>query len=274
LGEGGGPRGSADFPIDHIARRGYYAAMIETRNITKVFEDKKRGQVVAVNGVSFKVMPGEIFGLLGLNGAGKTTTLRMLAGLMKPNSGQAYLCGIDVAKEPEKAKAKLGFLTGSTGLYGRLKAREMIEYFGKLHGLDSKQASVRTEQLMEMFNLTEFAETRCDKLSTGNKQKVSVARTMIHDPEVLILDEPTVGLDVIASRTVVQFINSEKCRGKAIIFSTHVMHEAEKLCDRIGVIHRGNLIAIGTPAELEERTGAVDMDDAFVELVGHDVAQR
>jgi sodium transport system ATP-binding protein len=248
--------------------------MIETRNITKVFEDKKRRQVVAVNGVSFKVMPGEIFGLLGLNGAGKTTTLRMLAALMKPNSGQAYLCGIDVVKEPEKAKAKLGFLTGSTGLYGRLKAREMIEYFGKLHGLDSKQASWRTEQLMEMFGLSEFAETLCDKLSTGNKQKVSVARTMIHDPAVLILDEPTVGLDVIASRTVVQFINSEKGRGKAIIFSTHVMHEAEKLCDRIGVIHRGKLIAIGTPAELKERTGAVDMDDAFVELVGHDVAQR
>jgi sodium transport system ATP-binding protein len=246
--------------------------MIETRNITKVFEDKKRGQVVAVNGVSFKVRSGEIFGLLGLNGAGKTTTLRILATLMKPNSGEAFLCGIDVVKEPERAKAKLGFLTGSTGLYGRLKAREMIEYFGKLHGLESKDASKRASKLMEMLSLAEFAEVRCDKLSTGNKQKVSVARTMIHDPEVLILDEPTIGLDVIASRTVVQFINSEKDRGKAIIFSTHVMHEAEKLCDRIGIIHRGEIIAVGTPAALKDQVCMPDMDDAFVKLVGLDVS--
>jgi len=248
--------------------------MIETRNIVKIFEDKKRGQIAAVNNVSFKVMPGEIFGLLGLNGAGKTTTLRILATLMKPNSGEAYICGIDVVKEPEKANTKLGFLTGSTGLYGRLKAREMIEYFGALHGLDSKQASERTSQLMNMLSLTEFSDIRCDKLSTGNKQKVSIARTMIHDPQVLILDEPTIGLDVIASRTVVQFINSEKGRGKAIIFSTHAMHEAEKLCDRIGVIHKGNLIAMGTPSELKERTRAADMDDAFIKLVGYDNAQH
>jgi len=248
--------------------------MIETRNITKVFEDKKRGQVVAVDKISFKVISGEIFGLLGLNGAGKTTTLRVLATLMKPNSGEAFLCGIDVVKEPERAKSKLGFLTGSTGLYGRLRAREMIEYFGKLHGLESKQATERTGQLMGMLGLTEFAEVRCDKLSTGNKQKLSIARTMIHDPEVLILDEPTIGLDVIASRTVVQFINAEKGRGKAIIFSTHVMHEAEKLCDRIGIIHKGSLIAVGSPVELKEQACADDMDDAFVKLVGYDVAQR
>jgi sodium transport system ATP-binding protein len=246
--------------------------MIETKDLTKVFEDKKRGQVYAVNGLSLKVIPGEIFGLLGLNGAGKTTTLRMLATLMKPTAGAAYLCGIDVVKEPEKAKRKLGFMTGSTGLYARLRTREMIEYFGRLHGMDEEKVKRRTQELITLLGLTEYAETRCDKLSTGNKQKVSIARTMVHDPEVIILDEPTAGLDVIASRTVVQYINTEKSRAKTIIFSTHVMHEAEKLCDRIGIIDKGKLIAVGTPRELMERTSSADMDDTFVKLVGHQYA--
>jgi sodium transport system ATP-binding protein len=242
--------------------------MIETKNLTKIFEDKKRGRIIAVDNVSFSVKKGEIFGLLGLNGAGKTTTLRLLATILKPTSGSATLDGIDITQYPEKAKAKLGFLTGATGLYGRLQAGEMIRYFGLLYGLTESEATSRTNDLMKTFNLSEFAETRCDKLSTGNKQKVSIARTLIHDPEVIILDEPTVGLDVITSRAVINFINVEKQRGKAIIFSTHVMHEAEKLCDRIGVIHRGKIIAVGTPAELKTQTGCADMDDTFVKLVG------
>jgi sodium transport system ATP-binding protein len=266
-------RRSGYFPFDRAVESAYFPIMIESRNITKIFEDKKRGQAVAVRDVSFRVVPGEIFGLLGLNGAGKTTTLRILATLMKPNSGAAFLCGVDVVKEPEKAKARLGFLTGSTGLYGRLRARELIEYFGKLHGMNCERAVSRTSQLIELLGLAEYAETSCDKLSTGNKQKVSIARTMIHDPDVLILDEPTIGLDVIASRTVVQFINSERERSKTIIFSTHVMHEAEKLCDRIGIIHRGRLIAVGTPGELKAKACVSDMDDAFIKLVGEDVAQ-
>lgn len=245
--------------------------MIEARNLTKVFEDKKRGRVVAVDNVSFKIDPGEIFGLLGLNGAGKTTTLRLLASIMKPTEGSAYICGIDAVKEPEKSKARLGFLTGSTGLYGRLKAREMIEYFGRLNGLSDENVSRRTGELISVLGLDEYKETRCDKLSTGNKQKVSIARTMVHDPDVLILDEPTAGLDVIAGRTVVQYINNAKARSKSIIFSTHVMHEADKLCDRIGIIHKGRLITEGTPSELKERTSCRDMDDAFVKLVGDDV---
>jgi sodium transport system ATP-binding protein len=244
--------------------------MIETKNLTKVFEDKKRGRIIAVDNVSFVVNKGEIFGLLGLNGAGKTTTLRLIATILKPTSGTAILDGFDISKNPELAKAKLGFLTGATGLYGRLQAREMIRYFGLLYGLSESEADRRTTELMTTFNLQEFASTRCDKLSTGNKQKVSIARTMIHDPEVIILDEPTVGLDVITSRAVVSFIHIEKQRGKAIIFSTHVMHEAEKLCDRIGVIHKGKIIAVGTPDELKSQTGCLDMDDAFVKLVGGD----
>jgi sodium transport system ATP-binding protein len=242
--------------------------MIQTHNLTKVFEDKKRGRITAVNDITFTVSKGEIFGLLGLNGAGKTTTLRILATILKPTSGFVTLNGIDVVKEPEKAKAKLGFLTGATGLYGRLKAREMIEYFGQLYGLSPDESRRRTEELVRIFNLGEFAEVKCDKLSSGNKQKVSIARTMVHDPEAIILDEPTIGLDVITSRAVVNFIFAEKARSKAIIFSTHIMHEAEKLCDRIGVIHKGKIIAVGSPKELKTQTGCDDMDDVFVKLVG------
>jgi len=234
--------------------------MIETRKLTKIFEDKKRGRVLAVDDVSFSVNKGEIFGLLGLNGAGKTTTLRLLATILKPTSGTAFLDGLDVVKFPEKAKAKLGFLTGATGLYARLQAREMIHYFGLLYGLSECDADKRTDELITTFNLTDFAKVKCDKLSSGNKQKVSIARTMVHDP--------TVGLDVITSRAVVNFINDEKKRGKAIIFSTHVMHEAEKLCDRIGIIDRGKIIEVGTPDELKSKTRCVDMDDVFVKLVG------
>jgi len=247
--------------------------MIEIRNLTKIFEDKKRGQVRAVDGVSFEVHPGEIFGLLGLNGAGKTTTLRILATIMKPSSGTATVGGFDILSDPDKAKSKLGFLTGTTGLYHRLKAGEMIEYFGRLHGLNEKQLAERKKYLVELLDLREYIQTRCEKLSTGNKQKVSIARTLINDPEVIILDEPTAGLDVIASRNVVSFINSEKNRKKTIIFSTHVMHEADKLCDRIGIIHKGKLIVIGKPKELKEKTGCSDMDDVFVKLVGENVAE-
>ncbi|MCP4581699.1 MAG: ATP-binding cassette domain-containing protein [candidate division Zixibacteria bacterium] len=242
--------------------------MIKATNLKKAFNDRKRGQVVAVNDVSFEVEPGEIFGLLGLNGAGKTTTLRMLAGLLKPDIGTALINGIDVTRQPEAAKAKLGFITGSTGLYGRLKAREMIEYFGRLYGLTRNESSQRTVKLMETLGMAEFADVKCDKLSSGTKQKVSIARTMIHDPEAIILDEPTAGLDVIASRSVVDFINNEKARSKTIVFSTHVMHEAEKLCDRIGILHKGSIITTATPEELNNKSGCVDLDDTFVKLVG------
>jgi sodium transport system ATP-binding protein len=241
--------------------------MIKAINLTKSFTDKKHGRIKAVDNVSFDVNPGEIFGLLGLNGAGKTTTLRLLAGLLKPDSGTALLSGIDIIKSPEAAKARLGFITGSTGLYGRLKAIEMIIYFGRLYGLSADKARRRANELMEMLNMTEYAEIKCDKLSTGTRQKVSIARTMVHDPEVIILDEPTAGLDVIAGRAVVEFINTERSRAKTIIFSTHVMHEAEKLCDKVSIIHKGRILQIGTPSELSRIAGCSDLDDTFVKLV-------
>ncbi len=244
--------------------------MIEVHNLSKIFEDKKRGRVVAADNVTFTAGPGEIFGLLGLNGAGKTTVLRIIATILKPSSGNVRVWGVDVVREPEKAKANLGFLTGETGLYGRLTAREMIGYFGRLYGMPARLLKNRTDELMQLFNMTEFADVRCDKLSFGTKQKVSIARTIIHDPRAIVLDEPTVGLDVITSRAVVDFIRNEKRRGKAIVFSTHVMHEAEKLCDKIGIIHRGRIIAVGTPNELKAASGRDDMDEAFVALIEGD----
>lgn len=242
--------------------------MIRAENLRKIFETRKRGQIVAVDNASFEVNSGEIFGLLGLNGAGKTTTLRMLAGILKPVSGAAYIDNINISREPEKAKAKIGFMTGSTGLYGRLKAFEMIEYFGLLYGLTKAKAAQRADELMTLLGLKDYADTKCDKLSSGNKQKVSIARTMIHDPEAIILDEPTAGLDVITSRALVEFIHAEKQRAKAIIFSTHVMHEAEMLCDRLGIIHKGKMIAVGTPDDLNKKSGCTNLDDTFVKLVG------
>jgi len=241
--------------------------MINTINLTKIFEDKKRGRFAAVDNVTFSVQPGEIFGLLGLNGAGKTTTLRLLASLLKPTSGTAEICGLDVIKQPEAARARIGFMTGSTGLYGRLTASEMIIYFGKLYGMSTAKTKQRTEELISLLAMTEFATTRCDKLSAGTKQKVSIARTLVHDPDVIILDEPTVGLDVISSRNIVEFIHREKERSKTIIFSTHIMHEAEKLCDRIGIIHKGKIIDIDTSANLKKKAGQADMDDTFVKLI-------
>ncbi len=241
--------------------------MIETHELTKLFRDKKRGEIRAVDGVSFRCEPGKIFGLLGVNGAGKTTCLRMLATLLKPSGGSASVGGHDVAAEPEQVRANIGFLSTATALYGRLTAREMVEYFGRLHGMSRQLLRQRIEQLFAALDMNEFRERRCDKLSTGMKQKVSVARTLVHDPPVMIFDEPTHGLDVLISRTVMDFIRDCRARGKTVIFSTHVMREAEKLCDRIGIIHNGRIKANGTLDELRARFGAQDLEDVFIRAV-------
>jgi sodium transport system ATP-binding protein len=240
--------------------------MIDARNLTKVFQDKKRGQVRAVDGVSFRCEPGRIYGLLGANGAGKTTTLRMLATLLAPTSGSANVAGYDVTAQPEQARANLGFLSTATALYGRLTAREFVEYFGRLHGLAEDELHRRLEALFARLEMNEFRERRCDKLSTGMKQKTSIARVLIHDPQVMIFDEPTIGLDVMAARTIVSFIRECRERGKTVIFSTHVMSEVEKLCDRIGIIHAGRLLAEGTLDDLRAHTGLRDLEDIFVHI--------
>jgi sodium transport system ATP-binding protein len=242
--------------------------MIETRQLTKIFRDRKRGEIRAVDGVSFRCAPGQIYGLLGANGAGKTTTLRLLATLLQPTSGTATVAGHDTVGEPQQVRARVGFLSTATALYGRLTARETVEYFGRLHGLDEAKLASRIAELFTALEINEFSDRRCDKLSSGMKQKVSIARTLVHDPPVMIFDEPTLGLDVMTARAIVQFIRDCRQRGKTVVFSTHVMSEAEKLCDRIGIIHLGRLLAEGTLAELQAQRNQTDLEEIFVRVVG------
>lgn len=241
--------------------------VIETQQLTKVFRDRKRGEVRAVDGISFRCEPGRIYGLLGANGAGKTTALRMLATLLKPTAGTVTVADCDVVHEPEKIRARIGFLASGTALYGRLTARETVEYFGRLHGVSEVLLQERIRDMFSTLGMDEFADRRCDKLSSGMKQKVSIARTLVHDPPVMIFDEPTVGLDVMTARTIVRFIRDCQQKGKTVIVSTHVMSEAEKLCDRIGIIDRGRLLVDGTLADLRTQFGATDLEDVFVRAV-------
>jgi sodium transport system ATP-binding protein len=241
--------------------------MIEARQLVKRFHDKKRGDVCAVNGVSFSCRPGEVYGLLGANGAGKTTALRILATILAPTEGTAVVAGFDVAKDPQSVRARVGFLSAATALYGRLSAQEMVEYFGRLHGLDEPTLRLRIDQIFTRLEMNGFRDRRCDRLSTGIRQKVSIARTLVHDPPVMIFDEPTVGLDVMAARTIVAFIRECRENGKTVVFSTHVMSEVEKLCDRVGIIHRGALLAEGTLSELRTRYGIQDLEELFVKVI-------
>ena len=242
--------------------------MIEARHLTKTFQDKKRGVIQAVDDVSFTCRPGQIYGLLGANGAGKTTALRLLATLLQPTSGSASVAGFDVVTAAEKVRANVGFLAASTALYGRLTAREMIAYFGHLNGLSDGEIAARTERIADELVMHEFLDRRCDKFSTGMKQKTSIARTLIHDPAVMIFDEPTLGLDVMTARSIVRFVRDCRNQGKTVIYSTHVMAEVEKLCDVIGIIHGGRLVAEGSLAELQARYGETEMEEIFVKAVG------
>lgn len=241
--------------------------MIEARHLSKCFRDPKRGEIYAVRDVSFRCAPGEIYGLLGANGAGKTTTLRLLTTLLRPTSGTASVAGFDVQTETQQVRAKSGFLSTATALYARLTARETVEYFGRLNGLEGKALDQRVDDLFKLLGITEFAEGRCDKLSTGMKQRVSIARTLVHDPPVMILDEPTLGLDVMAARSIVQFIRECRNQGKTVLFSSHVMSEVEKLCDRVGIIHNGKLLSEGTIPELRDQSGLSDLEEIFIQTV-------
>ena len=241
--------------------------MIEARSLSKVFRDRKRGEIRAVDELSFRAEPGRIYCLLGANGAGKTTTLRLLATLLAPTRGTAVVAGHDVILEPGRVRASVGFLGAGTALYGRLTARETISYFGRLHGMRDSAVRERLRILSGELDMGEFLDRRCDRLSTGMKQKTSIARMLVHDPEVMIFDEPTLGLDVMAARAVVRFVRDCRDRGKTVVYSTHVMSEAEKLCDVIGVIHGGRLRAEGTLAGLRAQTGETDLEEIFVRIV-------
>lgn len=241
--------------------------MIQVKNLTKVFYDRKRGKVTAVNDVNFHCQRGEIFGLLGPNGAGKTTTLRILATMMKPTSGEVRVNGFHVVRAAHQVRKSIGFLSGETGLYDRFTPRETVSFFGKIYGLTGQEIDQRMTRIFQILGIESFQDVRVDRLSTGMKQKLSIARAIIHDPPILILDEPTVGLDVITARVVIEYIREFKKQGKCIIFSTHQMHEAEKLCDEIAVIHLGNLLSAGTLAELQKRFPVGDMEEIFFNLI-------
>jgi sodium transport system ATP-binding protein len=242
--------------------------MIQVLNLSKTFADPKRGAVHAVDGVSFEVRDGEIFGLLGPNGAGKTTTLRLLATVMAPTSGTASVGGHDIVRQAGEVRKQIGFLSGDMGLYHRLTPREILRFFAELHGLNGGALKDRIAHMVALLQMESFADTKVDQLSTGMRQKVAIARTLIHDPPILILDEPAAGLDVPTARVIEEFILEARRHGKCILFSTHVMEEAEYLCDRIGVIHQGKLSISGTMEELRAATGKQRLREIFLALLG------
>ena len=241
--------------------------MVRTESLVKHFSDPKQGVVKAVDGVSIEASPGKIFGLLGANGAGKTTMLRMLSTVLQPTSGKAWVAGFDVEKDPQKVRAAIGFMSSSTALYGRLNPKELLEYFGSLYGLEGAKLKERVNFVIDRMQIHEFADRFCDKLSTGQKQRVSIARTMIHDPGVMFFDEPTSGLDVVMSQSVMEFIEEARDQGKTVIFSTHIMSEVERLCDHIAVIHEGVIREEGTVDDLLAATNEKSLEQAFLKLV-------
>ncbi|MCX7569873.1 ATP-binding cassette domain-containing protein [Tumebacillus sp. DT12] len=243
--------------------------MLQVQEVRKEFKTKT-GPVVGVERLTFDVRPGEVFGLLGPNGAGKTTTLRMIATLMKPTSGRVSVGGYDTVSQSHEVRQLIGYLSNETGIYERFTPREQLQFFADVHGVPKATAKRRIDELIERFEMGDFQNRQANGFSTGMKQKVSIARALVHDPSLVIFDEPTAGLDVFAARAVHRSIESLREEGKSVILSTHIMHEVEKLCDRIGVIYKGRLYALGTLEELREQTGLVHMDDIFFKIVGEE----
>jgi len=239
--------------------------MIEVRDLHKRF-----GSVRAVEGVSFQAIDGQITGLLGPNGAGKTTTLRMLYTLMQPDDGQVLIDGIDAQLEPLRARRRLGVLPDARGLYKRLTARENIEYFAALHEIEPAVAGPRIDRLLATLGMEDIAARRTDGFSQGQRVKTAIARALVHDPHNIVLDEPTNGLDVLATRALRQFLQRLRDDGRCVLFSTHIMQEVAALCDRVVIIARGTVVAQGTPDELRAAAGESNLEEAFMRLIGSD----
>lgn len=250
--------------------------MIKVEELTKDFKlgkqqrkemNTKETVFRAVNGVSFQCEPGKVFSLLGPNGAGKTTTLRMISTLFKPSSGNVKICGLDAVKDAQEVRKKIGFLTGSTGLYARLTPDEIITYFGKLYGLENTTIEQRKTELYDLLDMHHFRKKRIGKLSTGMKQKVSIVRTMIHDPEVVVFDEPTSGLDVITAENIIELIRRCKNDGKTVIFSSHIMSEVDLLCDDLAIIDQGKLLFNGTMKDFKSNMSTSNLTEEFIHIV-------
>lgn len=241
--------------------------MIQVENLTKSFRDLRRGQVLAVDHISFEAHAGEVFGLLGPNGAGKTTAMRILCTVLRPTSGSARIAGFDVGTQADQVRRHIGFLSANTAVYDRMSAWELVEYFGRLYGMEREPLRTRMEEVFATLQMNEFRDVLGAKMSTGMRQKVSLARAIVHDPPVLIFDEPTAGLDVLVGRAVMQSIDHLRALGKCILFSTHIMREVEKLCDRVAIVSHGRIRASGTLPELRARYGQHDLDELFFSLV-------
>jgi len=241
--------------------------VIQVKSLSKVFYDKKNGEITAVNNISFTCKKGQIFGLLGPNGAGKTTTLRILATMLSPTKGKVTVNGYDVVQKSHQVRQSIGFLSSETGLYDRFTPRETVQFFSRINGLDENTIEKQMANIFNILGMNHYKNTRVDKLSTGMKQKLSIARAIIHNPPVLIFDEPTVGLDVITARTVIDYIREFKQMGKCIIFSTHQMNEAEKLCDEIAIIHFGKLLSAGSLNDFQKNNPAKDLEEIFFHLI-------
>lgn len=240
--------------------------MITLNQLTRVYGD----DVLAVDRVSLTVQPGEVYGLLGPNGAGKTTTLRMILGLLEPTSGDASIDGCSVSTDPLRMKRSIGLVSASAGLYQWLTPRELLRYFARGFGLNKEQTNQRIRELSQRMELTRFLDRRCATLSTGQSQRVNLARALIHDPPVVLLDEPTRGLDVVGARVVIDFVDLLRADGKAIIVCTHQLEEAERFCDRFGLLHRGRLRYEGTLGELQAETGLPSLVEIFLQLLRDD----
>lgn len=241
--------------------------MIHVRKLSKTYKDLHLGDFIALNELSFDALAGQIYGLLGPNGAGKTTALRILSTVLSPTSGTALINGVDVTENPEEVRRQIGFVSTNTAVYDRMTGWEMVEYFGRLNGMAEAELQDQMTLIFERFQMNNLKDVLGSKMSTGMKQKVSIARAMIHDPPVLIFDEATSGLDVLVAREVLKTVARLRDQGKCIIFSTHIMREAEKLCDRIGVVNRGRLLAEGSKTDLMEEYQEEDLEELFFRLI-------
>lgn len=246
--------------------------MITADNLVKTFtkneKKNRKSDFNAVDGISLTVREGEIVGILGPNGAGKTTLLRMMSKLMKPTSGMVGIrVGDEELTDEIEVKRHIGYLSNNTKLYGRLSTRELLQMLGTVYGISKEDTRKRISEISEVLSMEPFIDNRIEKLSTGQTQRASIARCLVHDPQVYIFDEPTLGLDIISSAAIIDFMKGERKRGKTVLYSTHYMEEAEYLCDRIVMIHQGRIISEGTPAELKAQTGKDSLRDVFAELI-------
>jgi len=249
--------------------------MIHARGLTKHYPDLRRGRLVALDDVSFDASAGQVYGLLGPNGAGKTTALRIFSTVLRPTSGTVTINGFDVLTDPSDVRRQIGFMSANTAVYDRMTAWEMVEHFGRLHGIPRAELADRMTAIFERLKMNDIRDLLGAKMSTGMKQKVSVARAIVHDPPVLIFDEATAGLDVLVARALLRTVAELRDQGKCVLFSTHIMREAEKLCDRIAILHRGRILAEGTLEELRDRHHERDLEELFFQLISrHDEKQQ